>query len=62
LVVPDPNNPNIIKNKYDLLMFFGIQHNKELSDCLMDVPFDKADNFNYSAIATNLLVLLKKFD
>uniref|UniRef100_A0A915LUC2 Uncharacterized protein n=1 Tax=Meloidogyne javanica TaxID=6303 RepID=A0A915LUC2_MELJA len=55
LVVPDPNNPNIIKNKYDLLMFFGIQHNKELSDCLMDVPFDKADNFNYSAIATNLL-------
>nr|CAD2185813.1 unnamed protein product [Meloidogyne enterolobii] len=36
-------------------MVFGIQHSKELTDCLMDVPFDKEDTFNYSAIASNLL-------
>uniref|UniRef100_A0A915LL75 Uncharacterized protein n=1 Tax=Meloidogyne javanica TaxID=6303 RepID=A0A915LL75_MELJA len=51
--VPDPTD---IKSKYDLHMFFGIQHSKELSDCLMDfMYFNKASIYNYSAIATNLL-------
>uniref|UniRef100_A0A915MW77 Uncharacterized protein n=1 Tax=Meloidogyne javanica TaxID=6303 RepID=A0A915MW77_MELJA len=51
--VPDPT---VFKNDFDFLMHFGIQHSKELSDCLADfIYFGKVSPFNHSAIATNLL-------
>nr|CAD2125071.1 unnamed protein product [Meloidogyne enterolobii] len=50
-------DPTVIENEHDLPLHFGIQHNKELTDCLAFYSYNKIfyKTVNYSDIALNLL-------